>query len=412
MPAFPNWFRLLWFGPRGNPQFLRSDGPQYPPQYPEQRTMSAPDARYLKKMESRRRRRSTDYADPKLVKTIEVPNEDAWWDNVNYGMEDEVKALTRQNAGYATYSAISNQMDHYAPALHVGTINTGEFRNPFLEDPKYRSFGIGSDFNVQDMEAFKFTPQGQHLAFDMNQLEELISSGYLPLGKRLNIDHHLITGYSQCWFGKYVKNMEILGTVDAFSTESRSLYWNQINCGSFKPGTYELLGIKKSYEAGHKGYNNWVIFLKATFGYFGTVAIGQFNPAGLQGASPFLQRTPQQQLTQNFRNEDGEITSSSDKYLFKQAGISHVTGSQYNPSGSRLGFNQDRYQAAHQNGMYDNSVLWSTTTGKHYNPYSLEYTQNSQNLDLVHQPYNPHSQYAHFKPADNTFPPVRFASNE
>ena len=245
MPALPTWLRLPWFGQA--PNYPPPYPPQHSPQYPQQRSMEPSDKRYLQKMslESARSRRSVEeykpYANPKLVKTIQVPNQDSWWDNINLGMEDEVNAMAKSNDGYATYATISNRMDHYAPALHIGTINTGEYRNPFLEDPKYRSFGIGSDFNIQDMDAFKFTPQGEHLTLDMDQLEELINSGYLPLGKRFNVDNHLITGYSVCWFGKNQKNVELLGTVDAFSSEARVAYWTQSNCGSFRQGKYELI---------------------------------------------------------------------------------------------------------------------------------------------------------------------------
>jgi hypothetical protein len=444
MPSFNQW-RFPWFNRFAYPQYpspVHMDRPsQRSMDRPMQRSM-APEGRFLRKMVNSRRRRSTyetkpyesksyayksepyesksyapkpsasksyeskpyapkpyaskpyaskPFGEPEEITEMDTSND--WWYDIDSGMENEVSELAKKKSGYAAYAAISKQMDHYAPALHVGTIDTGVLRNPYLEDAKDRSFGIGADFNIEDMTAFKFTPQGQHLVLDFEQLEELIESGFLPVGKRLNIDERLITGYSQCWFGKKGKKFEALGSVDPMSAASRYAYWDRADCHNFHEGRYELLGLKKSYKP--DGYPNWVIFLRR---HHTTVAVSDFDPAALQGANPFLHKTAQHQLAEHTTDLDGMITATSEKYRFTQPGISHITGAQYTPTGGRPGFTADRYKAPKQKGDYDNSILWSTTTGYHYNPYNEDYVQYGKNLNLIGQPHAPHFNYQHRAP--------------
>ena len=55
------------------------------------------------------------------------------------------------NPHYSAYRHIARQMDYYAPAIHVGKINTGELRHPAKYQPKGRAYGAGADFNQGEL---------------------------------------------------------------------------------------------------------------------------------------------------------------------------------------------------------------------------------------------------------------------
>ena len=56
---------------------------------------------------------------------------------------------------YNTFKVMQERMDFYAPATHVGKIYRGNYQKPELFQPRYRTFGWVSDFNVEDGNAFR-----------------------------------------------------------------------------------------------------------------------------------------------------------------------------------------------------------------------------------------------------------------
>ena len=73
--------------------------------------------------------------------------------------------LAKVNPYYNWYKQTAAKMDAYAPALHVGKIDRGQFFNPELNMPADRAFGYQSDFNPEDLKsgAFNIKPQGQKI---------------------------------------------------------------------------------------------------------------------------------------------------------------------------------------------------------------------------------------------------------
>ena len=73
-----------------------------------------------------------------------------WWNDL--GNDWEVSNTLRQRSPqYATYSQIFRRMNYYAPAFHVGRINTGDLRNPANYRPRDRTYGKNADFNPRDL---------------------------------------------------------------------------------------------------------------------------------------------------------------------------------------------------------------------------------------------------------------------
>ena len=82
-----------------------------------------------------------------------------WWNDL--GKDWEVSnALQQRSPQYAAYRQISRQMSYYAPALHVGRIQTGDLCNPAIYRPRDRTYGKNADFNPRDFKkgVFKKVP--------------------------------------------------------------------------------------------------------------------------------------------------------------------------------------------------------------------------------------------------------------
>jgi len=83
-----------------------------------------------------------------------------WYNQESTGDWEVSNKLRRQSDFYGTYKHIDRQMDNYGFATHVGKINRGDLRNPELNSPKDRAYGVNADFNPQDRNTddFEFNP--------------------------------------------------------------------------------------------------------------------------------------------------------------------------------------------------------------------------------------------------------------
>ena len=116
------------------------------------------------------------------------------------------------------------------------------------------------DFNDGDMNAFKFTPRGQHVAATNEDLVAYLSRGLLPVGKLFQADAKFINKYSKCWS---INCYTAEATIAKFSLKSpRSADYIEVKCGNFFPAVYKVLGIKNG-NAGY-GQDQLVIFLQST----------------------------------------------------------------------------------------------------------------------------------------------------
>ena len=273
-------------------------------------------------------------------------------------------------------------MDHYAPALHIGTINRGYFNLPEHEQPGDRSFGKGMDFNKDEMDAFRFTPHGQHIALDMYQLEHYLKEGKLPIGRKFIVRKNTVNRYSNCWENIYTKKIEYTEYVDVFGASARSQYWRQSSCRAFRPGVYVLIGLKKSYEKESHGYHeyenneNYVIFLKGTDAHttgLGYVAIDDFDPLGIQEWSPVHLHTASHKLTDI--NEYHGTQLVSEKTSFAQPSVPGLFNHQDTVTGVRIGEEEYRYKhgvpAPYENSIYGTATGYGINAGQvasHGNP--------------------------------------------
>lgn len=119
----------------------------------------------------------------RLKQTFSVANPNEWWQDIDFGRGNAVSdSIASWDLGAATQHSISSAMDHYAPALHIGTINRGSIMHPAMGGPADRIFGYNPDFNRQDHHAFKFKPRGQFQNYANKPLDYFKSMKYLPAG--------------------------------------------------------------------------------------------------------------------------------------------------------------------------------------------------------------------------------------
>jgi len=214
--------------------------------------MVHPAGTYLKPMQpeaespvsSSRRRRGAP------LRKIETKDPSEWWYDLDGAHKNEVTEDLRRKAGFATYKHIEKQMDHFAPAIHIGKINMGLKSNPELEHPSRASVGVKADWNPEDYEnAFAFQRHGQHVAWDMYELLRYFKAGKLPPGKKFIVSKKLVSPYSQCWFSHTNReSFEELRVIDFTSVAARAKYWERDDCRHFQPGVYELVAIKETLK--------------------------------------------------------------------------------------------------------------------------------------------------------------------
>jgi len=400
LPMLPPWmFQHFPFGfPHGFPFFPPppahpgQPGPHPHPHYP----LPPSPPRYMSKIGEqedaahKRERRGA----PQLVKKITVKDDDEWWYDVDGGQKNEVtEKFMKTKAGFQTFKRIQDQMDHFAPALHVGTINRGYFSKPEFEAPGDRSFGKGMDFNADEMDAFKYRPHGQHIAIDMDHLEEYLKHGKLPIGRKFIVRRNIVTGYSKCWTNVHTKHIEYQEFVDVFSKSARDEYWNEFGCKAVVPGVYTLVGLKKSVEMNenpdrHDPYktSHYVLFLKGTNAHttgLGYLAISDFDPLGLQEDTPVRLDTARHILDSTSDYDGSSFVQR--KYMFAQPDVPQLFNHQDTFSGVKIG--QDDYRLKHNVfAPYENSI-YGTATG-----VGISGEHDSTHLHhgrVVHQPYHP-----------------------
>jgi len=91
-------------------------------------------------------------------------SQDDFWHSM--GNDWETSNTIRQTNPYLNwYYQQQNQMDLFAPAIHVGKINRSSYSNPEANMPRHQAYGINHDFNPEDLQqgAFKRKPKGQNL---------------------------------------------------------------------------------------------------------------------------------------------------------------------------------------------------------------------------------------------------------
>merc|ERR1711872_1208987 len=187
-----------------HPMMLRQYG-NYPRhrQAPHHRFVR-PRPRYLQAMDSdlvepvdlaitekpTRSRRSAFSSYKKNKGMIEVKDSDEWWYDIDGGEENEVSEYFKRNyPGYASAAMQREMMDLYAPALHIGEIDTGYEVNPYLSKPSDRTFGQGADFNQIDLYSMHYQPTGQRFA-SIEQFLNYLVAAELPKGQKFFLDKY------------------------------------------------------------------------------------------------------------------------------------------------------------------------------------------------------------------------------
>merc|ERR1712234_17533 len=121
---------------------------------------------------------------------IEVKDSDEWWYDIDGGEENEVSEYFKRNyPGYASAAMQREMMDLYAPALHIGEIDTGYEVNPYLSKPSDRTFGQGADFNQIDLYSMHYQPTGQRFA-SIEQFLNYLVAAELPKGQKFFLDKY------------------------------------------------------------------------------------------------------------------------------------------------------------------------------------------------------------------------------
>ena len=92
---------------------------------------------------------------------------DNWWYDLGGHNSYASEYLYATSPYYSWFKNAQQQYDMFAPALHVGKINRGNFLNPALIQPADRAFGdpYHSDFHADEIRsgAFEYRPRGQKI---------------------------------------------------------------------------------------------------------------------------------------------------------------------------------------------------------------------------------------------------------
>merc|ERR1711915_82831 len=182
-----------------HPMMMRQYG-----SYPRHRQVPLHRPRYLQAMDNdlvesvdpaltekpTRSRRSALSSYKKKKGMIEVVDSDEWWYDIDGGEENEVSEhFKRAYPGYASAAMQREMMDLYAPALHIGGIDTGYEVNPYLSKPSDRTFGQGADFNPSDLHSMYYEPTGQRFA-SVEQFVNYLVAADLPVGQKFFLDKY------------------------------------------------------------------------------------------------------------------------------------------------------------------------------------------------------------------------------
>merc|ERR1712142_1317731 len=126
----------------------------------------------------------------KKNRMIEVMDSDEWWYDIDGGEMNEVSEyFKRAYPGYASAAMQREMMDLYAPALHIGQIDTGYEVNPYLSKPADRTYGDGYDFNPIDLYSMHYEPTGQRFA-SIEQFLNYLVAAEIPKGQKFFLDKY------------------------------------------------------------------------------------------------------------------------------------------------------------------------------------------------------------------------------
>jgi len=216
----------------------------------------------------------------RLRQTFSVTDPKEWWNDIDSGRGNSVSdSIASWDLGAATQHSISRQMDHFAPALHIGTINRGTIANHAAGGPADRIFGYNPDFNRGDWHAFKFKPRGQFQNVKNKPLDYFKSLKYLPAGAEFFYNPNPSLGAAL--------------TGVSVNPSDKNVYSDKFLSGSagqsLPRGTYKLEWIQMVPTADKKKVSgfNMVIKNSQTGNHFrlDNADVNQF-----QGASPFRQQ--------------------------------------------------------------------------------------------------------------------------
>merc|ERR1711970_626951 len=125
-----------------------------------------------------RRKRET------LMDTMTIHDPSEWWHDLDAGVSNAVtKKLAKTKTGIASQYMMLDNLELYGPALHLGEI----------------------DFYLGDMDAFRFTPQGERFE-SYSQFKK--NKGRMALGRRYILHDLFFKNGEQCWINKNMKNIE------------------------------------------------------------------------------------------------------------------------------------------------------------------------------------------------------------
>lgn len=276
-------------------------------------------------------------------------------------MNPVTKKLARTKTGIATQQMQLAALDHYSPALHMGEIDTGYQINPELSQASDRTFGTDSDFNMGEMDAFEFTPQGERFE-NMWQFYEQFKNGRMALGRRFILHKLFFSNCYECFLSKSIMTVpdikRLVYSVDPFKKILHE-YWTGVSCPTLYPGKYVFLGMKKYDEDSKKHTPMFILFFQDSFGK--QIAVVNANMNGMQALSPFDAETAIRGVT--------NMRENSNMYLANQADVANVYNSQYTKTGTRFGKdNLPKYNLNTYNRPgYDESAAYGENTFRSIN---------------------------------------------
>jgi len=324
-----------------------------------------------------RRKRET------LMDTMTIHDPSEWWHDVDAGVSNAVtKKLAKTKTGIASQYMMLDNLELYGPALHLGEIDTGYLMNPELDQASDRAFGKNADFYLGDMDAFRFTPQGERFE-SYSQFKK--NKGRMALGRRYILHDLFFKNGEQCWINKNMKSIENIRDdldntdkfVDPFLGISK--YWHEVSCGNFYAGKYLLLAFREKD-------GNMYMYFQDPWGR--QIAVQNPNFNGMQAASPYNRHTAIHNL--NYP------TSSTDAYYALQPDVAHINNHAYTNTGGRWGEDDldDYMWYGGYDAPYDESQVWMMNTGRMAPEQSqINFKQKRYNTNVVRQPTLPYFNY-------------------